>query len=124
MDGVDNIIECAIDYAEERQHEYVTVEHLMMCLLESPEIAEIVDNISGDREVAIGDLRNYLDDKQFNGLVGETPWDGKPKKTTSVERVMQRAFAQVIFSARDQINPVDIFVSILSEDKSHAQYYC
>ncbi len=124
MDGVDNIIECAIDYAEERQHEYVTVEHLMMCLLESPEIAEIVDNITGDREVAISDLRNYLDDKQFNGLVGETPWDGKPKKTTSVERVMQRAFAQVIFSARDQINPVDIFVSILSEDKSHAQYYC
>ena len=37
---------------------------------------------------------------------------------------MQRAFAQVIFSARDQINPVDIFVSILSEDKSHAQYFC
>ena len=124
MDGVDNIIECAIDYAEERQHEYVTIEHLMICLLEHPEIADIVDNITGDREVAISDLRNYLDDKLFNGLVGEIPWDGKPKKTTSVERVMQRAFAQVIFSARDQINPVDIFVSILSEDKSHAQYYC
>tara|TARA_B100000902_G_scaffold34893_1_gene41899 strand:- start:15754 stop:17952 length:2199 start_codon:yes stop_codon:yes gene_type:complete len=124
MSNVDNVIECAIEYAEDRQHEYVTVEHLMLCLLENEEIIEIVDNITGDREVAINDLRNYLDDKDYNGLVGETPWDGKPKKTTSVERVMQRAFAQVIFSARDQINPVDIFVSILSEDKSHAQYYC
>ena len=124
MSNVDNVIECAIEYAEDRQHEYVTVEHLMLCLLENEEIIEIVDNITSDREVAINDLKNYLDDKDFNGLVGETPWDGKPKKTTSVERVMQRAFAQVIFSARDQINPVDIFVSILSEDKSHAQYFC
>ena len=124
MSNVDNVIECAIEYAEDRQHEYVTVEHLMLCLLENEEIIEIVDNITADREVAINDLKNYLDDKDFNGLVGETPWDGKPKKTTSVERVMQRAFAQVIFSARDQINPVDIFVSILSEDKSHAQYFC
>ena len=124
MSNVDNVIECAIEYAENRQHEYVTVEHLMLCLLENEEIIEIVDNITSDREVAINDLKNYLDDKDFNGLVGETPWDGKPKKTTSVERVMQRAFAQVIFSARDQINPVDIFVSILSEDKSHAQYFC
>ena len=124
MSNVDNVIECAIEYAEDRQHEYVTVEHLILCLLENEEIIEIVDNITADREVAINDLKNYLDDKDFNGLVGETPWDGKPKKTTSVERVMQRAFAQVIFSARDQINPVDIFVSILSEDKSHAQYFC
>ena len=77
------------------------VEHLMLCLLENEEIIEIVDNITSDREVAINDLKNYLDDKDFNGLVGETPWDGKSKKTTSVERVMQRAFAQVIFSARD-----------------------
>ena len=124
MSGVDNVIECAIEYAENRQHEYVTVEHLMLCLLETPEISEIVDAITDDKETAINDLKNYLDDKEFNGLVGETQWDGKPKKTATVERVMQRAFAQVIFSARDQVNPVDIFVSILSEDKSHATYFC
>ena len=124
MSGVDNVIECAIEYAENRHHEYVTVEHLMLCLLETPEISEIVDAITDDRETAINDLKNYLDDKEFNGLVGETQWDGKPKKTATVERVMQRAFAQVIFSARDQVNPVDIFVSILSEDKSHATYFC
>tara|TARA_B100000575_G_scaffold103793_2_gene82775 strand:- start:46762 stop:48960 length:2199 start_codon:yes stop_codon:yes gene_type:complete len=124
MNGVDNVIECAIEYAENRNHEYVTVEHLMLCLLETPEISEIVDAITDDKETAINDLQNYLDDKEFNGLVGETQWDGKPKKTATVERVMQRAFAQVIFSARDQVNPVDIFVSILSEDKSHATYFC
>mgnify|MGYP003316718871 CR=1 FL=1 len=67
--------------------------------------------------------RKFLQNcKKF--LAKSSKFQQKPKKTTSVERVMQRAFAQVIFSARDQINPVDIFVSILSEDKSHAQYYC
>ena len=46
MSGVDNVIECAIEYAENRHHEYVTVEHLMLCLLETPEISEIVDAIN------------------------------------------------------------------------------
>jgi ATP-dependent Clp protease ATP-binding subunit ClpA len=55
MSNVDNVIECAIEYAENRQHEYVTVEHLMLCLLENEEIIEIVDNITADREVAIND---------------------------------------------------------------------
>ena len=71
MSGVDNVIECAIEYAENRHHEYVTVEHLMLCLLETPEISEIVDAITDDRETAINDLKNYLDDKEFNGLVQE-----------------------------------------------------
>ena len=53
MSGVDNVIECAIEYAENRHHEYVTVEHLMLCLLETPEISEIVDAITDDKETAI-----------------------------------------------------------------------
>ena len=47
------------------------------------------------------DLKNYLKDTEFNGLKGEVVFEGKSKKTTAIERVLQRAFAQVIFSARD-----------------------
>ena len=61
MSGVDNVIECAIEYAENRHHEYVTVEHLMLCLLETPEISEIVDALTDDRETDINDLIAKLD---------------------------------------------------------------
>ena len=54
----------------------------MLCLLENEEIIEIVDN-TADREVT-NDLKNYLDDKDQRTC--RRNWDGKSKKTTSVER--------------------------------------
>ena len=120
--NIDNVIGCAVNYASDNSHEYVTLEHLTFCLLEDEEVIEVLMHIDCDWETAKTDLENYLGDSLFNGLVGETVYDGKPKKTVSIERVLQRAFAQVIFSARDNVNPVDLLVSILSEDNTHAKY--
>ena len=124
MSQLDNIITCAVNYASERNHEYVTLEHLMLCCLEDEAIIELLENFDCDRDLAHKDLVNYLSDESNNGLKGDIPYDGKPKKTASVERVMQRAFAQVIFSARDQVSSMDLFVSILSENDTHAKYIC
>ena len=120
--NIDNVIGCAVTYASDNSHEYVTLEHLTFCLLEDDEVTDILSAIDCDWEVAKDDLEDYLKDSDFNGLKGETPYDGKPKKTVSIERVLQRAFAQVIFSARDNVNPVDLLVSILSEENTHAKY--
>ena len=49
---------------------------------------------------------------------------GAPKKTTAIERVFQRALAQVIFGGREKIDPIDLLVSILSEDDCISRYYC
>ncbi len=124
MSQLDNVITCAVNYASEKNHEYVTLEHLMLCCLEEEAIIELLDNFDCDVELTRQDLKNYLEDDATNGLKGDVPYDGKPKKTASVERVMKRAFAQVIFSARDQVSSIDLFVSILSEDDTHAKYIC
>jgi ATP-dependent Clp protease ATP-binding subunit ClpA len=124
MSQLDNVITCAVNYASDKNHEYVTLEHLMLCCLEEEAIIELLDGFECDVELTRQDLTNYLDDDNTNGLKGDVPYDGKPKKTASVERVMQRAFAQVIFSARDQVSSIDLFVSILSEDDTHAKYLC
>jgi ATP-dependent Clp protease ATP-binding subunit ClpA len=126
MSQLDNIITCAVNYASERNHEYVTLEHLMLCCLEDEDVLQVLDEIDDQHEcdLAKADLVNYLADDTVNGLKGEIVYDGKPKKTEGVERVMQRAFAQVIFSARDQVSSIDLFVSILSENDTHAKYIC
>ena len=120
--NVDNVIECAVNFATDNQHEYVTLEHLTLCLLQDDEVTQILDSIDCDWEVARNDLEEYLKDTVYNGLHGEVPYDGRPKKTVSIERVLQRAFAQVIFSSREQVNAMDLLVSILSEENTHARY--
>ena len=120
--NIDNVISCAVNYASDNQHEYVTLEHLTLCLLEDSNVLEVLGVVDCDWETAKADLENYLKDEVFNGLQGENPYDGRPKKTVSIERVLQRAFAQVIFSSRENVNPMDLLVSILSEDNTHAKY--
>lgn len=124
MSEIDNIIANAVQSAINEKHEYVTLEHIMLSLLEDPSVVEVLDKIDCDYITAKEDLKNYLEDTEFNGLKGEVVFEGKPKKTTAIERVLQRAFAQVIFSARDQVAPIDLFISILSEDNTHAKYIC
>lgn len=124
MSDIDVIISNAVENATNHKHEYVTLEHLMYSLLDDEGVLEILDKIDCDYMSAKEDLKNYLEDSEFNGLTGEVVFEGKPKKTTAIERVLQRAFAQVIFSARDQVSPIDLFISILSEDNTHAKYIC
>ena len=124
MSDIDVIISNALENATNHKHEYVTLEHLMYSLLDDESVIEILDKIDCDYVSAKEDLKNYLEDSKFNGLTGEVVFEGKPKKTTAIERVLQRAFAQVIFSARDQVSPIDLFISILSEDNTHAKYIC
>ena len=124
MSDIDKILTNAIDYAQIQSHEYVTLEHLVLSLLSDQEIQEILNKIECDWVTAESDIEKYLSDTAFNGLISEISYDGKPKKTVTIERVLQRAFAQVIFSAREQISAIDLFVSILSEDTTHACYIC
>lgn len=122
MSTLEQIVENAVRVAENNSHEYVTLEHLMLVMIQEPEIQQICDEISADWRQAETDLDNYLSDYRINGLQGENGYDGKPRRTTTIERVMQRAFAQVLFSAREQVSVVDVFVSVLSEEQSMAKY--
>ena len=74
-DNIDTVIGCAVTYASDNSHEYVTLEHLTFCLLEDEEVIEVLMHIDCDWETAKTDLENYLGDSLFNGLVGETVYD-------------------------------------------------
>jgi len=120
---VDDILRKALDHAVSCQHEYVTCEHLLSSLLESKDIIKICNECGADIEMIQRDLSTFLSNNDFNGMSSKNGVKGSPKKTGAVERVVQRALAQVIFNGREAINPVDLLVSILSEDNSYAKYY-
>ena len=121
---IDSIIQNAVQFAKDKGHEYVTLEHIMFCLLEHEDISGLIKELKVDLNNIVEDLNQYLDDPDLNGLENEHGVKGDPKKTVSTERIIQRALAQVIFSGREEVKPLDMFLSILSEPNSHAAYFC
>ena len=121
---IDNIIQNAVNFAKDKNHEYVTLEHIMFCLLEHEDISKLIKELKVDINNIVEDLNQYLDDPNLNGLENEHGVKGDPKKTVATERIIQRALAQVIFSGREEVKPLDMFLSILSEHNSHASYFC
>jgi ATP-dependent Clp protease ATP-binding subunit ClpA len=122
--NIDNIIKQSIDKAVELSHEYCTLEHVTVSLLNNKKIIELCKELKIVVNDIQTDLKTYLDNDEFNGLVAGNGFKGAPKKTTAIERVFQRALAQVIFGGREKIDPIDLLVSILSEDDCISRYYC
>jgi len=121
--NIDKIIEKSVDRAKEMNHEYCTLEHVTLSLLENKKIQDLLSDLKIETDKIKEDLNNYLNDLEFNGLETSNGYKGAPKKTTAIERVFQRGLAQVIFGGRDKIDPIDLLVSILSEDECVSRYY-
>ena len=121
---IESIISEAVEVATQRKHEYVTLEHIMLCLLSHQEVISICEKNSVDHTKIRTDLLNYLENDEMHGLVCANGSKGSPKKTSSIERVLQRGLAQIIFANRNAFLPTDLLVSILSEDECFARYFC
>jgi len=103
------------------RHEYVTLEHLLYAMLCESQFNELVTGFGTDTDYIKKNLENYLKTKLDN-IKTEHNDDYKPTKTQTVERVLNRAFTQVLFSMRNVIEISDVFLSILSEKKSYAYF--
>jgi len=88
------------------------------------EVDAISTSIEADISQIKSDLTTYLENDTFTGVKSSNGSKGAPKKTAAVERVIQRAMAQVIFQGRAEIEVMDIFISVLSEDECFAKYFC
>jgi|TARA_B110000908_G_scaffold57540_1_gene70156 ATP-dependent Clp protease ATP-binding subunit ClpA len=88
------------------------------------EVDAISTSIEADISQIKSDLTTYLENDTFTGVKSSNGSKGAPKKTAAVERVIQRAMAQVIFQGRSEIEVMDIFISVLSEDECFAKYFC
>lgn len=117
---IDHILSEATNIAKELKHEYVTVEHLMLALIKYKPFNELLSNYGADVDGLVQDIELYL--IGLSSIVSKND-NTEPKKTHAIERLFNRAFTQVLFSARTHVQVIDIFVSIHAEGNSYAHYF-
>ena len=114
------VFDKAIKDAVKLKHEYVTVEHLLFAMLCEEKFYKLLEGFGADVDYIKGNLRHFL--KTNTDLIIDLE-KFKPKKTQSVERILNRAFTQVLFSGRNNIQLQDVLSSVLSEKKTQACYF-
>jgi ATP-dependent Clp protease ATP-binding subunit ClpA len=114
------VFEKAIDVSKKLKHEYLTLEHLLFAMLCEDAFTKCVQGYGADPEFIKKNLEHYLKNK-CDDIISDN--DVKPRKTQSVERVLNRAFTQVLFNGRQRIESTDVFLSMMSEKRSFASYY-
>ena len=115
------VFDKSIKDAKKLQHEYVTLEHLLFAMLCSDNFYNLLKGFGADVDYLKTNLEHYLKNNLTEITIDETKY--KPKKTQAVERVLNRAFTQVLFAGRSEIALTDVLLSIISEKKSHAAYF-
>ena len=116
------VFEKAINVAKQLKHEYLTIEHLLFSMLCEDSFFNCVQGYGADPEYIKKNLEHYLKNK-CDEIVNDTITDIKPRKTQTVERVLNRAFTQVLFNGRQRIESTDVFLAMMSEKRSWASYY-
>ncbi len=115
------VFEKAIDVAKKLRHEYLTIEHLLFAMLCEETFHKCVTGYGADADFLKKNMELYLKNKCDEIITDQT--DVKPRKTQAVERVLNRAFTQVLFNGRQKIEPTDVFIAMMSEKRSYAHYY-
>ena len=110
----------ALAVANERHHEYATLEHLLFALTEDADAAAVMRACTVDVDELRATLTEYLDEELAN-LVVESDDDAKP--TAGFQRVIQRALIHVQSSGREEVTGANVLVAIFSERESHAAYF-
>ena len=104
----------------EHNHEFITLEHFLYSMVKNEPFAKLLTNFGTDVPTLISNLEKYISD-ELSGIINTNV--DRPKKTQAVERILNRAFSQTLFSGRQIIEPVDCFISIFAEKKSYANYF-
>jgi len=115
------VFDKSIKDAQKLQHEYVTLEHLLYAMFCEENFVNVLTMFGADIDYIKANLEHHLKTQCDDMKTEETKF--KPKKTQTVERVLNRAFTQVLFAGRQHIELTDVLVSILNEKKSISSYY-
>jgi ATP-dependent Clp protease ATP-binding subunit ClpA len=117
---IENIIEQAIAAAKQYNHQYVTIEHLLLALITFQPFKKCLNSFGVDINLMISEVEAYI--HGLHAIESQIP-DTQPKKTNSLERVMNRSVTQVLFTGRRQVTTIDLYLSIVAESNSHAHYF-
>ena len=116
---IEQIIDAAIKIAQDHSHEYMLSEHLLLSLIRHEPFRKCLDKYGVEIEQFDRELDAYI-----TSLVNLVKPDvANPKKTEAIVRIINRAFTQVSFTGRTVMTTIDLYLAIMAEHNSHAQYF-
>ena len=110
----------ALAHATERQHEYATLEHLLLSLAEDQDAVAVLRACNVDVDRLKRELTEFIDGSLADLI---NPRAGEPKPTAGFQRVVQRAAIHVQSSGREEVTGANVIVALFSERESHAVYF-
>ncbi len=117
---LEKTLHAALASASERRHEYATLEHLLLALVEDEDAAQVMNACGVDLDELGEAVRQYLD-QEYQSL--KTEDDGDPQPTAGFQRVIQRAILHVQSSGKDTVTGANVLVALFSERDSYAVYF-
>ncbi|MFN0247706.1 MAG: ATP-dependent Clp protease ATP-binding subunit ClpA [Kofleriaceae bacterium] len=109
----------AVEDVRSRRHEYLTLEHLLLAILDDPSGADIITKCGGHADKLRGELERFLDEQVDELPEGE---ESGPDQTLAFQRVLQRAAMHVQAAGRQQMTTGNVIASMFRERDSHAVY--
>jgi ATP-dependent Clp protease ATP-binding subunit ClpA len=114
---VDKVLKIATDIASKYGHSYISTEHMLLAILKNNQFSKLLLKFGVQLEEMSLDLESHIVN-QYSKYT-----NSNPVKTQSLERVFNRSLTSVLFSGRDQVQIVDIFVSLMQENSSYSSYF-
>ncbi|MFC6489025.1 ATP-dependent Clp protease ATP-binding subunit ClpA [Nitratireductor sp. GCM10026969] len=118
--GLERALHQALTYANERHHEYATLEHLLLALIDDNDAAAVMRACNVDLDELRRTVLDYIDGELDNLVTG---YDEDSKPTAGFQRVIQRAVIHVQSSGREEVSGANVLVAIFAERESHAAYF-
>src|SRR5690349_279791 len=118
--SLEKTLHTALQHATDRTHEYATLEHLLLALVDDPDAAEVMTACGVDLTELGNVVRQYLD-QEYQKL--ETADEADPQPTAGFQRVIQRAILHVQSSGKDTVTGANVLVALFSERDSYAVYF-
>ncbi len=118
--SLEKTLHTALANAAERAHEYATLEHLLLALIEDADAAQVMEACGVDLSELTGVVKQYLD-QEYQSL--KTSEKADPSPTAGFQRVIQRAILHVQSSGKDTVTGANVLVALFSERDSYAVYF-
>ena len=116
---LENCLNSAFQVARENRHEFLTVEHLLLAILDTPRVKEVLRACGGDTARLATELREHIEQTSPRLPEGD---DREVQPTLGFQRVLQRAVFHVQSSGRKEVGVANVLVAIFSEKQSHAVF--
>ena len=118
--SLEQVLHKALALANERRHEYATLEHLLLGLVEDRDAVAVMRACGVDLDILRSSLIDYID-SELTSLITAVAGDAKP--TAGFQRVIQRAVIHVQSSGREEVTGANILVALFAERESYAAYF-